>query len=97
MPAPALDLAVLALATARLTRLVTTDTITERVRERVWRRFGGPGESLAGYVITCNWCVSIYASSLLTAWYMMSEKSAITVSTILALSMAAGFLANRAE
>jgi hypothetical protein len=94
---PVVHLIILALAVARICRLVTTDAITESLREKVWNRFGDPGNSALGYLVTCNWCLSIYASSLVVGGYMIAEKFTIIVCTVLALSMAAGFLANRAD
>lgn len=93
----AVHLVIMALAVARLCRLVTTDTIAEKLRLRLWKRFGDPGESMVGYLVTCNWCVSIYASSLIAVGYMIVEKFTITACVILALSMVGGFLANRAD
>ena len=90
------DLVILALATARLTRLVTTDTIFAPLRERIWKRFP-PESSRYGYLITCNWCTSIYAATLVVSMYRIIEKPTIFVSMILALSMIAGFVANRAD
>lgn len=90
------DLVILALATARLTRLVTTDTIFSRLRERIWAKYP-PESSRYGYLITCNWCTSIYAATLVVSMYRIFEKPALFVSMILALSMIAGFVANRAD
>ena len=47
---------VCALATARLTRLVTTDRITEAPRNWIIRRL--PRESLLSYLLVCDWCSS---------------------------------------
>ena len=87
----------LALAGARVARLVTTDHITEPLRDMAWRRFGGPGESGFGYLLTCNWCVTIYASSLSIFMYKIAETPTIIACTVLALSMVSSVIANRAE
>jgi hypothetical protein len=48
-----------ALVTARLTRLVTSDRITEAPRNWLLRRLDPQG--LAAYFVVCPWCVSVYA------------------------------------
>jgi hypothetical protein len=55
-----------ALATYRLTRLVTTDVVTEPLRNRVWETHP-PESSKIGYLITCDHCVSIYAGGAVSA------------------------------
>lgn len=47
-----------ALVTARLTRLVTTDRITQAPRQWMLRKL--PSDSLAAYLIVCDWCASFY-------------------------------------
>jgi len=84
---------ILALASFRLTRLITTDVIFEKLRERVWRRFS-PAENGIGYLITCDWCTSIYTSSLLVLLYKIANEPTITVASILAISGIVG-VANR--
>jgi len=91
-----IDLIILALATTRITLLITTDTITERLRERIWRRYP-PETSRYGYLITCNWCSSFYAATLVASMYRITEKPTMFVSMIFALSFVAGFVANRAN
>jgi hypothetical protein len=51
----ALWLAIGALATYRLTRLVTADKITEPIRAWASRR-----SEWLGYLSTCDWCLSIW-------------------------------------
>ena len=48
-----------ALATYRLTRLVTTDRITASARARI----GGLHPTLA-YLVSCNYCTSVYAAAV---------------------------------
>lgn len=50
--------ALVALATYRLTRLVTADQIAEPLRRAVIAR--NPG--WAGYLVTCDWCLSIWVA-----------------------------------
>ena len=48
---------VIILATARMSRVMTTDRIGEGFRESVVRHFGEPGDSKLTYMLTiCNWC-----------------------------------------
>lgn len=47
-----------ALVTARVTRLVTTDRITQAPRQWLLSRL--PSDSLAAYLIVCDWCASFY-------------------------------------
>jgi hypothetical protein len=44
-----------ALATYRLTRLMTADRITEPLRSWIETR-----SATAGYLVTCDWCLSIW-------------------------------------
>lgn len=53
------DLAVDALAAWRVTHFVTADKLTEPAREAVMAKFGT--ESGLGYLVTCPWCVGMYA------------------------------------
>lgn len=87
-------LLILALATARLTRLVTTDAILSPLRERIWERLP-PGTSRLGYLLTCDWCSSIYAATLVVSMYKMIETPTLFVCAILALSMVTGIIADR--
>ena len=71
-----LHLALLIGATARLTRVVTADYITRGPREWVIRRAGE--ESKLAYLITCDWCASIYVA-LVVAGLMQIDHPAVTV------------------
>lgn len=86
-----LDAVVLCLAAYRLTRLVTTDTILEPVRERWWRRF--PPSTQPGYLITCDWCTSIWISAPLVMMYSLYPSATIFVCAIFALSAVVGIMA----
>lgn len=61
-----LTLVIMAGATARLTRLITEDTITEKLRITVMRAGGGP-DSMAYTWIRCPWCVGLWIAFLVTA------------------------------
>jgi hypothetical protein len=86
---------VAALITARLTRLVTTDRITQAPRNAILRRLDP--ESLWAYLIVCDWCVSVYTGGTVAAtgaavglwsWWWAFPLS-------LAFSYAAGYLASK--
>lgn len=63
-----LTVAIMYGVTARLTRLITADTITGPLRARVMRR-GGP-DGWAYLWITCPWCVGLWLAFVvtLTVW-----------------------------
>jgi len=84
---------VLALATFRLTRLITTDVITEFIRTWVWKRF--PLSTKTGYLFTCDWCMSIWFASLVTISYTIVPTATLFVALPLALSAVVGILAAR--
>lgn len=86
----ALEFIILGLATYRITRLATRDTIFESARNRYWRRFP-PESSKLGYLLTCEWCLSVWVASLL---YVSAMISTVTVLVVVpfALSAIAGLL-----
>lgn len=64
----ALLLVVLTLATARLTRLVTTDAITSSMRVRWFKRFPPQPTNRRrahplGILVSCDWCVSVWSAA----------------------------------
>lgn len=87
------------LATARLTRLVTTDRIFLAPRRallrRLLRRHGE--DHLLPYMVTCDWCVSIYTGAAVAAgWGLVGSTLWFQApAAALAFSYAAGFLATR--
>lgn len=104
----AVTLLLIALATARLTRLVTTDVLTEWPRQPMIRwlvehparwtwlsRFYGK----LAYLIVCDWCASVYVGAALTgAWWAWGDTLWLTmVYTALSASYATGFLASKTE
>lgn len=80
-------LVVAGLATYRLTRLVTADRITEPVRQWVEQR-----SSWAGYLVTCDWCLSMWVAPFpavaVTLW--PDSRVVLVVVGSLALSAFAG-------
>lgn len=86
---------IIALASYRLTRLLTTDVIFEGLRERVWKKF--PISTKIGYVFTCDWCMSIWAAGFLILLFMVLPLAAYVVSLILSTSAIVGFIASRID
>lgn len=65
--------AVMILATARCTRIVTDDTITASLRLRIWRRFppapkGGRRAHPIGQLIDCPWCTGWWVAGAVVAF-----------------------------
>lgn len=56
-----------ALATARLTRLITTDKISEPARQWLITRLGATSKIV--YLAHCPWCMSIWVAALTTPAY----------------------------
>jgi hypothetical protein len=79
-------------ATARLTRLVTGDSITEplRVRTRLWARRESRVGAWMDELITCPWCVSVWLGTLVaftTIWWtdnrvLIAGMTALTASLV---------------
>lgn len=88
------------LATARLTRLVTSDKLTGRPREAVLRWLvGRDPESLLAYLLVCDWCASMYTGAVVAgAWWAWGETIWFTAVTLaLTASYVTGFLASKTE
>jgi hypothetical protein len=86
--------AVLVLATHRITRLITTDTIFSALRERIWNKFP-PNRVNLGYLITCDWCSSLWAATMVFSAYFLAPTPTFVVSLVLATSSIVGILAAR--
>lgn len=97
-----IEIAVVLLTVARVTRLVTADQITARVRSTIVRRL--PEGSELAYLLFCRWCLSVWVAVPATgAWWALSAVPRwsghwwVDVPTVaLALSHATGLLV-RAE
>lgn len=85
------------LATARLTRLVTMDRIFLAPRRALLRRLirQHGADHLLPYMVTCDWCVSVYAGAgVAAAWVTVGDTLWFQApAAALAFSYAAGFLA----
>lgn len=67
-----ITLSIYVLATARLIRLLTEDTITKAFRR--WWLKKHPATTLPGYLITCAWCTSVYlAVAPAISWVVAPE------------------------
>jgi len=92
---PLLLIVVAALATARVTRLITQDRIFDAPRNAVLRAL--PDGHLIAYLVTCDWCVSIYTGTLTAVgggyagWWPWAAVPAVA----LAFSYVTGWLASR--
>ena len=83
------------LAVARLTRMVTEDAIFER--PRTWALSKLHPDHLPAYLVTCPWCVSVYAGAAMgAAWWAWGDTRVFTATVAaLAASHVAGFLAGK--
>lgn len=86
-----LDFIVSGLAVYRATRLLTRDEITSPIRDKVWEK-NPPEKSKIGYLFTCEWCMSVWVSSILQICRIISPRTTSKVEKILAFSAIAGML-----
>ena len=86
---------VAALATARVTRLITQDRLLDTPRNAALRAL--PDGHLLAYLLTCDWCVSIYTGTLTAvagAWAAWWTWDVVPI-VALAFSYVTGWLASR--
>jgi hypothetical protein len=88
-------LILLSLAAFRLTRLVTTDTVTDGIRNQIWKKF--PPSTKLGYLITCNWCTGFWVSLLLGCLWLVIPEALTVVSLVLAVSALVGLISAWSE
>lgn len=83
------------LAVVRVTRLITSDYLTEPLRVRAIK--GLEGHARLQYLLVCSWCASVWVGVAgAAAWFAWGDTRAYTaVCAGLAASYAAGFLASR--
>lgn len=93
----AITLIAAALATARITRLITADVITEPLRIAVFKRLNTEGKF--AYLLSCDWCASVYVGAGVAAsWWAWGDTKIWAASMIaLSASYAAGFLNSKAD
>lgn len=80
------------LAVARLTRLITTDTILDPPRTWLVRRLTS---DRLKYLMLCDWCMSVWVAAVTApaAWYWWHEPWFLIPAIGLAATYVAGFLA----
>ena len=92
-----------ALATYRLTRLVTTDRVTQKLRDRLNERWGTKTvptipsgtrtvRTAFGELLTCDWCVSIYVGAAVAAVRTFAPRAWRPIARALASSAVAGVI-----
>lgn len=89
------SLALVALATARVTRLVTVDVVMQPVRKRIVDRMGV--DSKLSYLIVCDWCVSMYIGTIIALLTAFGPPDVEWVWVALSSSYVAGWLNNKAD
>ena len=87
-----LGLLVDALAVFRLTKLVNDDEILGDVRDKLLERFH-PEDTKIGYLITCPWCVSIYAGGAVALARELAPRTWNVAASALAFSALTGLAA----
>lgn len=81
-------------ATARLTRLVTTDHVLDTPREALLDRLNPTG--MLTYLLGCRWCVSVYTGAATTIYATITAGNVWCAAPLAALtaSQATGLLAS---
>jgi hypothetical protein len=92
-----MTLALVALATARITRFVTSDRIFDKPRQYLASKLPEDGELV--YLLHCPWCVSIYAGAgvAVYGWLLAGSAWFVVPAAALAASYITGFLADRTD
>ena len=80
---------IITLAAARVTRLVTTDSITEPLRERLTRW------PLAYELVTCPWCIGFWISLAWVAVWWTADGRAVWLAAPFAVSYLVGWTEQR--
>jgi hypothetical protein len=95
MPLDILTYVILTLAAFRITRFITSDTIFEPIREKIWKKY--PPNTKLGYLITCSWCSGFWASVFIVMLYLLAQPVAYVVSLILSISVLVGLVATKLD
>lgn len=92
-----LSLLTTALATARLTRLVSRDVLLEKPRARVLTWLTQRDRTMLAYLVVCPWCLSMYLGfGGAAGWWLWGEsKMYLAVTGALAFSYVTGILASK--
>jgi hypothetical protein len=83
-----------ALAVYRLTRLVVEDTVSEPLREWIWKNHP-PDSTRLGYLVTCPWCVSIYMGTAVAVARTFAPRTWSIAARALAFSAVTGITTQR--
>lgn len=86
------------LATYRVTKLVIDDYITQDLRQKAFEELAKlphPLARKAEYLLTCPWCVGIWAAGFLVALRFLAPNLANYLNTLLAASAVTGILYER--
>jgi hypothetical protein len=81
----------LALATYRGTRFFTRDILFNPIRNWIWKK-RPPEKSFIGYLLTCEWCTSVWVGSGFLVSAIIIPEVTYIVATVSALSAIAGLL-----
>ena len=92
-------LLVYALAVSRVTGLITTDAITEDIRDSVITWLDDRPRTLGAYLatlITCQWCASMWVSLAAAplVWFWPTSPFLLIPALALALSQTTGMISN---
>lgn len=72
------------LAVYRLTKMIMEDRITLEFRDWYWNRF--PSNTKMGFLLTCPWCVSIWAAIIVVGARKAFPETGDILSKVLAMS-----------
>ena len=86
-----LQFIILGLATYRTTRFFTRDTLFNAIRNWIWKK-RPPEKSFIGYLLTCEWCTSVWVGSGFVLSAIIIPEVTYIVATVSALSAIAGLL-----
>ena len=90
-----LDLALLALATYRICRLVIEDRILDAPRNWFFSKVS-PSTQL-GYLFTCYHCLSMYVGTFVYLSYTIVPTVTLPVACVLALSAVTGYISTKLD
>jgi hypothetical protein len=82
-------LAVLGLATYRLTKLINEDEATRPIREAILRAQHNPKLE---YLLSCSWCVSVWAGAGLVTLDKFAPNFSKSTQSVLAASAITGII-----
>lgn len=85
-------LPLIGLAAFRLARALTRDSLTEPLRDVIWRYCPPEASGFrgrVGYFFTCPWCTGFWSAISLVLFYVIVPLPALTLAIILALAASA--------